>query len=264
MTFKISRRITFYIYLSVLVMMILFLIIDLINAIYNPNTAVAIQLNYGERVSHYYSFFTTQSNYLVAIYFAMYLYCLHFKKSVPVFPIRLAVTVYITITMIVFWVGLFNQVQDIDEYTAYNWISTMILHLVMPIIMIANFILTSGKEKIIIKKWHHKYLWLIVIYPVVYSVVILIRGHLRFLDNKPSDTWYPYFFFNIHQDLGWLIATSAVILIFGLVFGLQYFYIWINNLMLARNKKKTKRLEEYYAETLIKLDKRVRRKKIRV
>lgn len=256
----ISRKTSFYIYLSALIMLFLFLVIDLINAIYNP-IAVAIQLGYGERVSHYYSFFTTQSNYLVAIYFATFLYYLHFKRTMPIFQVRLAVTVYITITMIVFWVGLFNQVQHIDQYTIYNWISTMTLHLLMPIIMIASFVITSGKEKVAIKKWHHNYLWLITIYPAVYSIVILIRGHFRSLDGKPSDTWYPYFFFNIQQDYGWLIATAAIILIFGLVFGLQYFYMWINNLMFNKNKTKAEELEEYYAETLEKLGKRVRRRK---
>lgn len=260
MNFKISRRASFYIYLSALIMLFLFLVIDLISAIYFP-ISVAKNLGYGERVSHYYSFFTTQSNYLVAIYFAMFMYYSHFKKTLPIFQVRLAVTVYITITMIVFWLGIFTQTQDINQYTLYKWINTMILHTVMPIIMIANFVLTSGKEKIIIKKWHHNYLWLIVLYPAVYSIIVLIRGHLRFLDQKPSETWYPYFFFNINQPYGWLIATGAIIIIFGLVFGLQYFYIWINNKMYIKNQNQYKRLEEYYATTLEKLRKRVRSRK---
>lgn len=260
MNFKISRRASFYIYLSALIMLFIFLIIDLISAIYFP-ISVAKSLGYGERVSHYYSFFTTQSNYLVAIYFAMFMYYSHFKKTLPIFQVRLAVTVYITITMIVFWLGIFTQAQDINQYTIYKWINTMILHTVMPIIMIANFVLTSGKEEIIIKKWHHNYLWLIALYPAVYSIVVLIRGHLRFLDQKPSETWYPYFFFNINQPYGWLIATGAIIIIFGLVFGLQYFYIWINNKMYVKNQNQYERLEEYYAATLEKLGKRVRSRK---
>lgn len=262
MNFKISRRASFYIYLSGLIMLFLFLIIDLICAIYFP-ISVAKELGYGERVSHYYSFFTTQSNYLVAIYFAMLLYYSHFKRTLPIFQVLLAVTVYITITMIVFWVGLFNQVQDIDQYDVYHWINTMILHLVMPIIMIINFITTSGKEKIDIKKWHHNYLWLIGLYPAVYSIVVLIRGHLRYLDHKPEGTWYPYFFFNMNQPYGWLIATGALIIIFGLCFGLQYFYIWINNLIFDRNQSQRKRLETYYAKTLEKLKKKPTNKKIR-
>lgn len=255
MNIKISRRASFYIYLSALNMLFIFLIIDLICAIYLP-ISVAKDLDYGERVSHYYSFFTTQSNYLVAIYFAMLLYYSHFQRTLPTFQVRLAVTVYITITMIIFWVGLFNKVQDIDQYDVYHWINTMILHLVMPIIMITNFVMTSGKEKIAIKKWHRNYLWLIALYPAAYSIAVLIRGHLRFLDHKPEDTWYPYFFFNVDQPYGWLIATGALIIIFGLVFGLQYFYIWINNLMFKSNQKERKRLETFYNKTLKKLKKK--------
>lgn len=260
MNFKISRRVSFYIYLSALIMLFLFLVIDLINAIYFP-ISVARQLGYGERVSHYYSFFTTQSNYLVAIYFAMFLYFSHFRKMLPIFQVRLAVTVYITITMIVFWLGIFTHAQDIEQYTIYNWINTMILHTVMPTIMIVNFIVTSGKEKIEVKKWHHNYLWLISLYPAFYSIIVLIRGHLRCLDGKPSNTWYPYFFFNISQPGGWLIAMGAIFVIFGLVFGLQYFYIWINNKMFVKNQNQYDRLEQYYALTLEKLGKRVRNRK---
>lgn len=260
MNFKISRRATFYIYLSALLMLFLFLVIDLINAIYFP-IAIARDLGYGERVAHYYSFFTTQSNYLVAIYFAMLLYYSHFKRMLPIFQVRLAVTVYITITMIVFWVGLFNQVQHIDEYKVYNWINTMILHLVMPVLMIINFVTTSGKERMNIKIWHHNYLWLIAVYPAVYSIVILIRGHFRYLDGKPENTWYPYFFFNVFQPYGWLIATAAILMIFGLVFGLQYFYIWVNNLMFKRNQNQKKRLEVYYAETWKKIKSKAKKNK---
>lgn len=259
MNFRISQRATFYVYLSALIMLFLFLIADLINAIYFP-ISIAKELGYGERVSHYYSFFTTQSNYLVAIYFAMLLYYSHFKKTLPIFQVRLAVTVYITITMIVFWMGMIGGAAHIEEYTIYRWIASMTLHLVMPILMIMNFVLTSGKEKINSKIWHHNYLWLIALYPAIYSVVIIIRGHLRYLDHKPVDTLYPYFFFNIDQPYGWLIAPAAIIIIFGLVFGLQYFYIWVNNLMYQRNKKQHQRLISYYGEIWKKVKKPPKKK----
>lgn len=259
MNFKIDNRASFYISLSSLIMLFLFLVIDLISAIYFP-IDVAKKLDYGERVSHYYSFFTTQTNYFVAIYFAVFLYYYHFKKTVFIFQVRLASTVYITITMIIFWTGIFTQVKDIDQYDSYHWINTIILHLIMPIIMIINFIIVSGKEKIFINKWHHNYLWIIALYPIVYSIIILIRGHLRYLDNKPDDTWYPYYFFNVNQSYGWLIASGAIVVIFSLVFGLQYFYIWINNIKFKKNQKKQKRLIEYYSKTLEKLGKKITEK----
>lgn len=259
MFYKFSRRTSFYIYLSTLIMLFLFLVIDLVTVIWFPNPLVK-GLDYGERVSYYYAFFTTQSNYLVALYFAFYLYTLYFNKSSPSFVIRLAVTVYISITMLVFWTGIFTQTQNFNQYTIYSWIKTTILHLIMPIIMISSFILTSGKEQIVTKKWHHNHLWLLAVYPAIYSIVILVRGYLRYLDHKPIGTWYPYFFFNFNQPYGWLITSSAVIIIFSLVFGLQYFYIWINNLRFKRSQNKKERLEIYYQKTLTKVDKKIRKR----
>ncbi|MDQ7982775.1 MAG: hypothetical protein REH79_00965 [Spiroplasma sp.] len=261
MFFKINRRATFYIYLSALIMMICFLVIDLVTSIYFPSN-ITISLGYGERVSHYYAFFTTQSNYLVVLYFVYYLYTLYFNKTRPSFAIRLAVTVYISITMLVFWGGIFTQTQELIHYSIYTWINTTTLHLIMPIIMITSFVLTSGREQIAIKKWHHNHLWLIALYPVIYSVVILIRGYLKSLDNiTPPNTWYPYYFFNFYQPYGWLIASAAVIVIFGLVFGLQYFYMWINNLMFKRSQNEKQQLELYYQKTLIKVNRQIKKSK---
>ena len=99
--YKLSNKANFYIRLSALIMLILFLIIDLITAIYFPMQKFK-PLGYGERVSNYYAFFTTESNYMVVIYFCVYLFDSHFRGTKPTFQTRLAVTVYITITMLVF------------------------------------------------------------------------------------------------------------------------------------------------------------------
>lgn len=178
---------------------------------------------------------------MVVIYFCVYLFDSYFRGTKPSFQIRLAVTAYITITMLVFWIGIFTAEQDPKQYNAYNWIATLILHLLMPIIMITSFIVSSGHQYINMKQQHKIHLWLIVIYPAIYYIVILVRGHLRYLDyqdtiikglvpHPPRDTWHPYFFFHYwNGEYGWLIAASAVVFVFGLVFSLQYFYIWINN-----------------------------------
>lgn len=258
MVYKFSRRTTFYIYLSALIMMFIFLIVNLVTAIIIPNT-VAKSLTYGERISYHYSLFTTQSNYLVIFYFAFYLYTLYTNKSSPSFVIRLAVTVYISITMLIFWMGLITHAYKHEDYSAYNWISTIILHLFVPIIMISSFIVTSGKEHILINKWYRKYLWLIAIYPALYSVINLVRGLIRRLDGQKIGL-YPYFFFDVNQPYGWLIVSSAIIVIFGLVFSLQYLYIWINNLRFKHSQTKETRLEVDYQKTLIKIDKKVKRK----
>lgn len=267
--YKLSNKANFYIRLSALMMIILFLIIDLITAIYFPMTKFS-KLGYEERVVNYYSFFTAESNYMVVIYFCVYLFDAHFKGTKPSFQTRLAVTVYISITMLVFWLGIFTAEQDISEYNLYNWISTLILHLFMPIIMITSFILTSGHEFINFKQQYKIYLWLILIYPAIYCIIILIRGHLRYLDYMHSslhpphpqrETWYPYFFFDYSKgNYGWLLATVAVIVVFGLVISLQYFYIWINNLMYKHYQTREWRLQDFYQKILRKVNKNLNNK----
>lgn len=270
--YKLSNKANFYMRLSALIMLILFLIIDLISAIYFPMDKFK-DLGYSERVGSYYSYFTTESNYMVVIYFCLYLFDVHFRGTKPSFQTRLAVTVYITITMLVFWLGIFIAEQDPKQYSFYNWISTIILHLIMPITMITSFVLTCGHNFVSLKKQHKIYLWLIVLYPAIYCIVILIRGHLRYLDymdsiargdvfpHPPRDTWYPYFFFDysVEPD-GWLLALAVVVVVFGLCFGLQYFYIWVNNLMYKRYQSREHRLHDFYQKVLRKLDKKSKNK----
>lgn len=264
--YKLSNKANFYIRLSALIMLILFLIIDLISAIYFP-MAKFKDLGYSERVGNYYAYFTTESNYMVAIYFCLYLFDTHFQGTKPSFQTRLAVTVYITITMLVFWLGIFTAEQDPKQYSVYNWISTIILHLIMPTIMIISFVLTCGHNFVSLKKQHKVYWWLIVLYPAIYCIVILIRGHLRYLDYMnngypPRDTWYPYFFFDYSNGSnGWMLACAAVVVVFGLCFGLQYFYILVNNWMYKRHQSPEHRLNDFYQKVLRKIDKKNNNKK---
>ncbi|MFW4371478.1 MAG: hypothetical protein EHV01_006080 [Spiroplasma sp. hy2] len=229
---KWNTKILFYVRLSVLFLILFFLITDLVLAIISPQPQFR-DLGYAERVSNYYSFFTTQTNYIVAVYFFIYLFENKFKIQSPSYLIKLAVTTYITITMVVFWLGIFTSTQDANQYNVYVWISTIVLHLVIPISMIISYILTAGTFEYNLKQHYKLALWLILIYPVCYFIVILIRGTLRHLDKRPSDTWYPYFFLNVYQEWGWLILTFSFICILTLFIGLQYLYIFLNNRLLA-------------------------------
>ncbi|WP_199558615.1 hypothetical protein [Spiroplasma sp. ChiS] len=55
--------------------------------------------------------------------------------------------------------------------------------------MIISYILTAGTFQYNLKQYYKLALWLILIYPVCYFIVILIWGTLRHLDDRPSDTW---------------------------------------------------------------------------
>ncbi|WHQ36848.1 hypothetical protein [Spiroplasma sp. SV19] len=237
--FKWNNKILFYVRLGALLAILSFLIADLVLTIVDPQPQFK-ELGYAERVSNYYAFFTTQTNYIVAMYFFAYLFEGKFANCKPSYLIKLAVTTYITVTMLVFWLGIFTNTQDSNQYDAFSWASTIVLHLVIPVSMIISYILTSGNFKYDIKKHYKLALWLILIYPVSYFIIILIRGALRHLDHRPANTWYPYFFLNVYQEWGWLILIFAFVCILSLFIGLQYLYIFLNN----------KLYHKYHGETL--------------
>ncbi|AKM53972.1 hypothetical protein [Spiroplasma eriocheiris] len=66
--FKWNDKAHFYVRLAALIALSLFLIADVTLATYDPQPQFRM-LSYTERISNYYSFFTTQTNYLVAFYF---------------------------------------------------------------------------------------------------------------------------------------------------------------------------------------------------
>ncbi|AGM24820.1 Pr6Pr family membrane protein [Spiroplasma chrysopicola] len=235
---KLNNKILFWFRLSALLVVVFFLISDLVLTIINP-AGINADLGYAERVSNYYAFFTTQSNYIVAAYFLGYLFESKFRNTRPSDVIKLAVVTYITVTMLVFWFGIFTNTQTNTSYSSYEWISTIILHLVIPFCMILSYILTAGESQYNIRNHYKLSLWLILAYPVLYFVVILIRGIFRQMDHRPEGTWFPYFFLNIYQPNGILILALIFICILVLFVGLQYIYLWINNMLFRRNKGET-------------------------
>ncbi|MBW3058830.1 hypothetical protein D6D54_07280 [Spiroplasma poulsonii] len=231
--FKWNPRVHFYLRLATLILLSLFLLLDLIMAIYYPQPKFA-HLGYGERVSNYYSFFTTQTNYIVALYFFLYLFESKFKNTKPHYIIQLAVTTYITITMLVFWIGIVGQKDQAHQYRPYHWVATIILHLIMPVTMITSYVLTSGDHYYYYEDHHKKYLWLIMLYMVLYLTIILLRGTYRHLDGKDPSTLFPYFFLNCFQPGGDIMVATALVVICVVALSLQYFYIFINNLLYFR------------------------------
>ncbi|GAA6238494.1 MAG: hypothetical protein SPLM_06120 [Spiroplasma phoeniceum] len=215
-----------------------FLVCDFILALKTKSGIYGQLPSYGERLSHYYSYFTTQTNYLVFIYFIFYLFQKKFKNTKPDFIIRLMVTVYITMTMLVFWLGLAVQGDIVTNMSVYEWISTFILHTIIPIAMILSYIVTAGDTFYKFEIHHKTNYWLICLYPTLYLICILIRGYIWHSDHQPDNTLFPYFFLNFYATNGFALLAVGSVLIFTLCTSFQYFYIWINNLFYFRKQIK--------------------------
>ncbi|ASP27909.1 hypothetical protein SCORR_v1c01340 [Spiroplasma corruscae] len=187
-----NKNLEFSIKLIILISLIIFLIFDALLQMYDPNKNF-----YGipayERMDIYFSYFTTQSNYIVVCYLVIAILIKQIYNTRLNFGAELAVTVYITLTMIVFWVGIVGSSEQ-SSTTIPNWISTVILHLIIPIIMIYYFVISCGDIYFSNKK-HLKFNFPITCaYPMLYLLFILIRGKLRFRMYSPE------FFNNIYSD----------------------------------------------------------------
>ncbi|UNF62269.1 MULTISPECIES: hypothetical protein [Spiroplasma] len=228
-----------FIYRIIGIMLIfIFLVCDFILVLKTKSGIYGQLSSYGERLSHYYAYFTTQSNYLVFVYFVFYLFQKKFKNTKPDFIIRLMVTVYITMTMLVFWFGLFAQGDLVKNQSIYEWISTFILHTIIPGVMIFSYIVTAGDTFYKFETHHKANYWLICLYPFLYLICILIRGYIRHADHQPDNTLFSYFFLNFYATNGFPMLAVGTVLIFTLCTSFQYFFIWINNLFYFRKQIK--------------------------
>lgn len=223
-----------------LITIALFLIFDLIITINYPDFFIVPNVNKAtERLAIYYFYFSTQTNYLVLIYLFAFLFESKFKDnySNPSFYMLLGITVYITVTMLVFWIGIISNSEERSKFGTdiYLWFKTIILNLIIPIIMILKFVLTCGHDFYSLREHHKLYLWFILFYPCFYVIMVMIRGVLRTRQEENANTCYPYFFFN-YQKYGIGVLVTAIVFLLAISIGLQYFYLWINNIQYKRKK----------------------------
>ncbi|QHX36971.1 Pr6Pr family membrane protein [Spiroplasma sp. BIUS-1] len=231
---KLNKDFEFSLKVMVLIVLIAFLAFDFVLQVYSPKKNLE-GIPVIERIDIYYAFFTTQSNYAVVLYLIVALFMRRIYNTKPAFGIELAMTVYITVTMLVFWFGLLASPDELKAYYPSNWVSTVVLHMCIPSIMIGYFMLSCGDQYYSTRR-HSKFsLPLTCGYPIGYLMFAMIRGEIRFNYYSPEfftniysvedksqswfwqnlwsegngvinndqhftqQMWYPYWFLNVHQ-----------------------------------------------------------------
>ncbi len=191
------------------------------------------------------STFTIQSNILVLVFFVLVIIN-HFKKNK--FPtinygrFKFTVTIYITITFVIFWVSLFKILITTTDFSNpidfMNFVNTFLLHLFTPTIMIIFYFVTSGIKKWAIKPTLTKTLPISISYLFIYLTYILIKGTFvgQIVNKNEIDYSYPYFFLNVKASLGTFFMYLGIIL--GLFLALFAIYYYYNNWKYQRNHKK--------------------------
>ena len=221
-----------------------------------------IGLDQGERFIANMLFWTTLSNLLAFFFLLVYLisqYKTSIKFTNSMFIIMSSI---MTITLMLFWMALAGISANKSDTSsiphlyqnAYNnpsvWIITTGLHLISPIIVfVAHFFFAkNNREYISYKTWHKKNIILATIFPWSYLAIVFVAGLIRMSILRDGYTVngvyydagiisFPYFFFDLGTHYGYesFFGISAAILL--LVYGANYFLIFLNNLRLEKKEE---------------------------
>ncbi|ALD66458.1 Pr6Pr family membrane protein [Spiroplasma cantharicola] len=215
-----------------------------IKDINNNKPGEFVGYDYQGYIINYFSFFTIQSNILVAIWFLVSFFNHNREGQVKFLSrtITLCVVTYITITGLIFNGMLLPQVLLTENdlvLTPIWWIDQMVLHTVVPIATIAYYLFLMKQElNFSFKEFIKKDFLVMCIYPIIYLIFSLIRGELIYrsvgsnalLASKKGA--YPYFFLEIHNNqvsglsgIVWMFI--AIIAIISIIIGLGSLYLFI-------------------------------------
>ncbi|MGR5864129.1 Pr6Pr family membrane protein [Bacillus cereus] len=149
--------------------------------------------------------FTIESNILVAcILLLSSIGTATFGRSEQFGILRGAATVYILTTGLIYFLLLRGLEESLQ--TAIPWVNT-VLHYIMPITMLLDWILNPPNKKITWKKSCK-----LALIPVFYVVYSLLRG--------PIVNWYPYPFFrseNRRDMVGVLLYSIGIAVVIGAI-----------------------------------------------
>lgn len=195
-----TQSISEQVYLRLLVVIVWFALI--FQFYLQINSGVAIK---SELLIRFFSYFTIDSNFLVAICSTTTL-CFpktwigkFFSKS----SVKTAITVYILVVALIYNAVL----RFLWELQGWSIVLNELLHVVVPFMFLFYWIYFVPKNQL---KWTDVWAWLI--YPLVYVLFVLVRG--SYVD------FYPYPFLNV-TELGLekvLVNCVMVTLLFLLLF----------------------------------------------
>ena len=156
---------------------------------------------------NFFGFFTMQSNIIlvVVLLIAAAVSLSGKSQSEGVMLARGCATTYIAITGVVYSVLLAGQ----EGGVTLAWANTA-LHVILPLYAALDWVLFSDRSPL---PWNK--LWVALVYPVVWIIVVLIRG--------ATDGWVPYPFLNPAQGYGVVALYALAIAVAAVVFAVA---IW--------------------------------------
>ncbi|WP_286344408.1 Pr6Pr family membrane protein [Frondihabitans sucicola] len=170
----------------------------------------------GYRFVNFFGYFTIQSNIFVgAVFLVAAAYGLRSRSQPGWLTVAHAATItYIATTGVVYNLLLANG--PLGDFNV-AW-SNNILHRVIPVVAVLQWILFGDRSSIAWKR-----LWYFLIYPVIWLIVILLRGQ----------DFVPYPFLNV-VTIGAGSVTLYCIAITAFVVGMSALVIWVSRLRILR------------------------------
>lgn len=137
---------------------------------------------------NFFGYFTIQSNVFIAVALAVTLVSAakRQREGLGASVFRGASTVYIATTGIVYNTLLVHA--SLDQSFTVQW-SNDVLHRVLPVYAVLDWLLFSDRARLLLR-----HVWLFLVYPAVWLVVVLVRG--------ATDGWVPYPFLDPGQGYG--------------------------------------------------------------
>ncbi|MBE1514445.1 Pr6Pr family membrane protein [Nesterenkonia halotolerans] len=160
---------------------------------------------------NFFGFFTMQSNILLAallLITAAQELTRRSRRPSWIVPARAAATTYMLIVGIVYNTLLDGLAGGVD----LGW-ANAVLHIVFPLYALADWILFNDRYQLPMQL-----VWLMLIYPLTWCAVVLIRG--------ATDGWVPYPF--LDPATGYVSVTTYVVAIATTIAVFGMFVIWIS------------------------------------
>lgn len=160
-----------------------------------------------ETLMRFFSFFTILTNTLVACYFTTQLIDFKFFKFLKHPAALTAITSFILVVGIVYQLIL----RFVWEPTGWQFVIDELLHTLIPLFVLMYWFLYAKHDSLSL---YQLVPWLL--YPLVYAIFIIIRGHFS--------GYYPYPFVDIltigysKALINFLIISAFIMILMGLLF----------------------------------------------
>ncbi|MGI8425061.1 MAG: Pr6Pr family membrane protein [Actinomycetota bacterium] len=161
------------------------------------------------RLVNVFSFFTIQSNVIVAITTGLLALNLH-RGSTSFRALRLTGIVAIAITGIVFHIALAN----LHELTGFEALADLILHTLSPVLVVLGWILFGPRGQM-----GRSLVSLALIFPMTWLLYALLRGAI--VKDRFGNDYYPYPFLNAAK-LGYPSVFVAIMVVAVLFFAVSF------------------------------------------